>query len=170
MKAVVPMRPPPSISGIPGLSVAAGRTEVPNVVADFVETPAEFLAVTVNPYEVQPSRVAMTQDPEAPITTHDCETVFPSVIDGEAVTKNDVGVPPDVPAATVTVTLPLPAMMEGLGGVPGATILATVNVNVAVPVCVPWVAVTWVAVTVHVPAAVAVSDVPDTRHTVPVVA
>ena len=40
-----------------------------------------------------------------------------------------------------------------------------VKVNVAVPVCAPWAAV---AVTAHVPAADAVSDVPDTLH--PVVA
>ena len=43
--------------------------------------------------------------------------------------------------------------------------VAAVKVNLAVPVCVPWPAV---AVTAHVPAADAVSDVPDTLH--PVVA
>ena len=42
---------------------------------------------------------------------------------------------------------------------------AAVKVNVALPVCVPL-----VAVTVHVPAEVAVSDVPVTRHPVLVVA
>jgi hypothetical protein len=86
-----------------------------------------------------------------------------------AVTVYDVGVPPEDPAATVTVTLPSPAAPVGAAGVPGADTVnddvAAVNVNMAVPVCVPW-----VAVTAHLPAAVAVSDVPVTTQSVPVVA
>jgi hypothetical protein len=59
----------------------------------------------------------------------------------------------------------------GAGGVPGAdtvddgNVMGIAKVNVAVALCVPL-----VAVTAHVPAAVAVSDEPVTRHPVLVVA
>jgi hypothetical protein len=69
------------------------------------------------------------------------------------------------PGATVTVTLPSPTTTVGTGGLPGADTVAAVNVNVAVPVCVPL-----VAVTAHVPGAVAVSDESVIAHPLLVVA
>ena len=54
-------------------------------------------------------------EPDAPVTVQ----IFPP---GDAVTVNDDGVPPPVPAATVIVAEPSPATAVGAGGVLGAAI------------------------------------------------
>jgi hypothetical protein len=62
-----------------------------------------------------------------------------------------------------TIAVPTAAVVGVPDTVNGYVIVMGIaKVNVAVPVCVPW-----VAVTVHVPAAVAVSDESVTLHTAP---
>ena len=105
----------PGIEGRPGgASRVAGE--------DAAEVPDVFVAVAVNVYVVSLLRPVTSQDPDAPLTVH---VLTLPLTHGEAVTRNDAGVPPDVPAATVTVTLPSPPTTVGVAGTPGADTAVT---------------------------------------------
>ncbi|MCX6414966.1 MAG: hypothetical protein NTU77_10260 [Actinobacteria bacterium] len=104
--------------------------------------------------------------PWVAVTTH-----VPAAV---AVTDESVTLHPALAVSYLTASVPVPPALFSAIDVPTAAVAGVpVTVNddvaavkvVAVPVCAPW-----VAVTAHVPAAVAVSDVPDTRHPVLVVA
>jgi hypothetical protein len=84
--------------------------------------PEVFVAVAVNVYVVSLLRPVTVQDPDAPLTVH---VLTLPLTHGEAVTRNDAGVPPDVPATTVTVTLPSPPTTVGVAGTPGADTAVT---------------------------------------------
>ena len=106
---------PDGLAGGPGgASRVAGE--------DAAEVPDVFVAVAVNVYVVSLLRPVTSQDPDAPLTVH---VLALPLTHGEAVTRNDAGVPPDVPAATVTVTLPSPATTVGGAGTPGADTAVT---------------------------------------------
>jgi hypothetical protein len=138
----------------------------PNVVtdadgADASEVPEAFVAVTVNVYAVLGASPVTVMVPAA---APDRVPVFPPGLD--VAVYFVIGEPPsDVGAVkrrTTTSGEPVAATCV-ISGAPGT--VAAVKVNVAVPVCVPW-----VAVTAHVAGPVAVSDAALTAHPSVVVA
>jgi hypothetical protein len=139
----------------------------PNVVtdadgADASEVPEAFVAVTVNVYAVL--RVSPVTD-RVPAAAPDRVPVFPPGLD--VAVYFVIGEPPsDVGAVkrrTTTSRVIRCAATCVISGAPGT--VAAVKVNVAVPVCVPW-----VAVTAHVAGPVEVSDAALTAHPSVVVA
>ena len=102
--------------------------------------------------------------PWVAVTTH-----VPAVV---AVSDESVTLHPALAVSYLTGSVPVPPALVRAIGVPNTAVVGVpdtvndddkvkgiANVKVAVPVCVPW-----VAVTVHVPAVVAVSDESVTLH------
>ena len=84
--------------------VAPGTTATD--ATDALEVLATFVAVEVKVYDVPFVRPVTVHEPEAPVTVH-------CALPGVAVTVYEVGVPPEVGAATVTSAELSPATAEG---------------------------------------------------------
>ena len=81
--------------------------------------PAVFLAMPLNWYSVPAFRLGTSQDPYVPYTVQEAPLTGLPLFLVTAMTEIDVGVPPGVPAVTVTVTLPTPASAVSKTGTAG---------------------------------------------------
>lgn len=100
-----------------GAGGAVGITAVE--VSESADVPVMFIATDLNVYETPLVKPVTTQEPLAPLTVQVLST--PETC-GDAVTINEVGVPPVVAAVTETVACALPATAVGTAGLSGIVI------------------------------------------------